>query len=137
MHVANEQVEAINTRTHVCACDTSHIVPSASQHQPTTRYCLITSSDSFSLGTKTSLAPGTILVANFFTRSLNVAEKSSTWRSGLTRRRSLIIRTESSANPSACVKWDGRQQWACLHARKVQVPTMHGACGAHTGCMQY
>mmetsp|Transcript_1994 Transcript_1994/g.5198 ORF Transcript_1994/g.5198 Transcript_1994/m.5198 type:complete len:416 (-) Transcript_1994:165-1412(-) len=66
-----------------------------------TRYCFMTSRERSSLGTNTCTASGSTLVVKRLTRSLKVAEKSSIWQSGLCRLTSFIMRSESSAKPSA------------------------------------
>mmetsp|Transcript_7880 Transcript_7880/g.22506 ORF Transcript_7880/g.22506 Transcript_7880/m.22506 type:complete len:288 (-) Transcript_7880:621-1484(-) len=79
------------------------VLASSSGHS--TRYCLMTSRESFSFGTNTWFAVGTIFVANRLTRSLNVAENRRIWQLGLCLVMSRIMRIDSSANPSAFSIW--------------------------------
>jgi hypothetical protein len=67
-------------------------------HSYLTLYCLITSSDSFSLGTNTWLPMGAILMANCLTFSLKVALKRSSCVAGFFFRIVLISRTAQGAS---------------------------------------
>lgn len=75
----------------------------------------------------TELALGAICCANFLTRSLNVAEKSSNCTAGWALRMTLMRRTLSSAKPSACNRTGGgRGVW-----REEGMGTGQGAYAAH------
>mmetsp|Transcript_30461 Transcript_30461/g.75698 ORF Transcript_30461/g.75698 Transcript_30461/m.75698 type:complete len:236 (-) Transcript_30461:497-1204(-) len=80
-----------------------------------TRCCLMTSSDSSCAGRKIWLAPGTTLVEKSLTRSLKVAEKSSTcgiWR--VDALRCFMILSESTRCPSVSIIWSASSNTSTL-----------------------